>query len=135
MKTDSVDAYIRQYPKEVQRILRTIRELIRNEAPDAVERIAYGIPTFSLNGNLVHFAAFKNHIGFYPTSSGIRTFEAELKKYVHAKGSVQFPLDRAIPYSLIRRIVAFRIAENGQKASRRRTLRSASRRHSPATNH
>ena len=107
----TIDAYIAGFPVEVQEILGKVRELIRKEAPEAEEAIKYQIPTFVLNGNLVHFAAFKKHIGLYPTPSGIAAFERELTAYTNAKGSVQFPLDRPIPYSLIRRIVAFRVTE------------------------
>jgi len=111
----SVEKYMKQFPQEVQDILHEIRSLVRKEAPEATERIAYGLPTFYLNGNLVHFGAYRNHIGLYPTSSAIRKFEDQLQKYAHAKGSVQFPLDRPIPYALIRRIVAFRVRENRRK--------------------
>ncbi len=89
---------------------------IRKAAPDAEETISYQIPTFTLKGNLVHFAAFKKHIGFYPTSTGIREFEKELSVYEGAKGSVQFPLDRSIPYDLISKIVKFRVRENLDRA-------------------
>lgn len=106
-----IDAYIAGFPEDVQQILSKIRELIRREAPDAEEAIKYQIPTFVLNGNLVHFAAFKKHIGLYPTPSGIAAFARELAEYTNAKGSVQFPLDRPIPYPLIRKIVAFRVKE------------------------
>lgn len=93
-------------------IVVNIRKLIAQLTPDAVETIAYGIPTFKLNGkNLVHFAAYKHHIGFYPTPSAVGAFEKELGGYVHAKGSVQFSLDQAIPYDLIKRMVQFRVDE------------------------
>jgi uncharacterized protein YdhG (YjbR/CyaY superfamily) len=96
-------------------ILEKIRVTIRKAAPDAEEKIGYGIPTFTLKGNLVHFAAFKKHIGFYPTSSGIEKFKQELSVYEGAKGSVQFPLDKPIPFGLISKIVKFRVQENLKK--------------------
>jgi uncharacterized protein YdhG (YjbR/CyaY superfamily) len=100
------------FPKEVQKKLETIRKLIRKLAPEAQEKISYQMPTFYLNGNLVHFAAFKNHIGLYPTPSGISAFQEELSNYRNAKGSVQFPLDEALPLDLIGRIVKYRIEKN-----------------------
>lgn len=112
MKYDTIDEYIAQFPPDVRNILIKLREIIHEAAPDATEKISYQMPTFWLNGNLVHFAAFKNHIGFYPTPDGIIGFKDELSIYKNAKGSVQFPLDRPIPYDLISRIVRFRIAEN-----------------------
>jgi uncharacterized protein YdhG (YjbR/CyaY superfamily) len=111
-KCENVDEYIAEFPADVQKILTKIRSTIRKSAPKAGEKIAYGIPTFTLNGNLVHFAAFKNHIGFYPDPSGIDAFARELSPYESAKGSVQFPLDQPIPYDLISRIVRFRVQEN-----------------------
>jgi len=108
---DQIDAYMDGFPTETQALLRRMRELIRTEAPEATEKISYGMPTFFLRGNLVHFAAYAGHIGFYPTPSGIDAFAAELEPYKHAKGSVQFPLDRPLPEDLIRRIVRFRVAE------------------------
>ena len=93
-----------------------MRQTIRKAAPEAEEAIAYHMPTFKLNGkNLVHFAAFKNHIGFYPTPSGIEAFIKELSSYKGAKGSVQFPLDKPIPYDLVKKIVIFRVKENRKK--------------------
>ena len=85
--------------------------LIHKEAPGATEKISYGVPTFYLNGNLVHFGAQKNHIGLYPTSSGVNNFEKELKNYAHSTGAIRFPFDRPIPYALIRKIVKFRVKE------------------------
>jgi uncharacterized protein YdhG (YjbR/CyaY superfamily) len=90
-------------------------QAIREAAPEAVDAISYQIPTFKLNGNLVHFAAFKNHIGFYPTPSGIEAFKKELSLYKGAKGSVQFPIDKPVPYDLVRKIVLFRVKENQKK--------------------
>jgi uncharacterized protein YdhG (YjbR/CyaY superfamily) len=114
--TKSMDSYISRFPKEVQKILERVRSTIREAAPDAEETINYGIPTFTLKGNLVHFAAFKNHIGFYPAPSGIEKFKNELSVYEGAKGSVQFPLDQPIPLDLISRITKFRVKENLERA-------------------
>jgi len=121
MKSDtptskSIDTYISAYPKEVQILLQKVRDTIHSAAPDAQETIAYGIPTFTLNGNLVHFGGFKNHIGFYPAPSGTKEFERELSKYEGAKGSVKFPLDQPLPLALITKIVKFRMKENLAKA-------------------
>lgn len=113
---DTIDAYIAGAPKEAQAILKKIRALIKKEAPDAVEAIKYGMPTFILGGNLVHFAAFKNHIGFYPIPTGIEKFKKEIGVYEWAKGSVQFPLGEPMPYDLIRKITAFRVKENLARA-------------------
>jgi uncharacterized protein YdhG (YjbR/CyaY superfamily) len=108
-----VDAYIRAFPKEVQKILKEVRAAIKEAAPGSVEAIKYQMPTFMRNGkNLVHFAAWKNHIGFYPTPSGTSAFKKELSKYKGAKGSVQFPIEKPIPLSLIKRIVKYRVKEN-----------------------
>lgn len=118
--TASIDEYIAGFPTDVQEILQRIRQVIREEAPAAQEAIRYRMPTFRLNGNLVHYAAFQNHIGFYPTPTGIAEFEQELAAYKGGKGSVQFPLNQPIPYDLIRRIVRFRVAENQAKAAKNR---------------
>lgn len=108
----TIDEYIETFTKDVQSILEKTRETIRKAAPGAVEAISYQIPTFKLNNkNLVHFAAFKNHIGFYPTPSGIEAFKKELSQYKGANGSVQFPLNRPIPYDLLEKIVIFRSKE------------------------
>jgi uncharacterized protein YdhG (YjbR/CyaY superfamily) len=115
----SIDEYISAFPDDVQKILQEVRAVIKSEAPDAKEMINYGMPTFQLHGNLVHFAAFKKHLGFYPTPSGIEAFQAELAPYVSAKGSVQFPLDQPIPYDLIRRITAYRVKETMATANTR----------------
>ena len=112
-----IDAYIAAFPEEVQAILKKIRTTIQNAAPDGEETINYGIPTFTLKGNLVHFAGFKKHIGFYPTPTGIDKFKKELSVYEGAKGSVQFPLDKPIPYDLISKIVKFRVQENLERAA------------------
>jgi uncharacterized protein YdhG (YjbR/CyaY superfamily) len=111
----SIDEYIAQFPAEIQQKLQEIRAVIHAAAPEATEKISYQMPTFCLHGNLVHFAAFKKHIGFYPVPSGIAAFEEELAPYKRSKGAVQFPLDEPIPTELIGRIVQFRVAENLQK--------------------
>lgn len=111
-----IDEYIAGFPEEVQEILEKIRATIREAAPDAQEAISYQMPTFKFHGNLVHFAAFKKHIGFYPVPSGIEAFKEKLSAYKQGKGSVQFPLDEPIPYELISRIVEFRVKENLRKA-------------------
>ena len=111
----TIDEYIKTFPEDVQSILEKMRQTIRKAAPEAEEAISYQIPTFKLNGNLVHFAAFKNHIGFYPTSSGIEAFKKELSPYKGAKGSVQFPIEKPIPYDLVKKIVIFRMKENLEK--------------------
>lgn len=116
MAVQTIDDYIREAPENVQEILQALRLLIQEEAPEAEEAIKYQMPTFVLNGNLVHFAAFKNHIGFYPVPSGIAAFQQELAPYKQGKGSVQFPLNQPMPDDLIRRIVRFRLAENLEKA-------------------
>ena len=109
----TIDEYIRTFPKDVQTILEKMRKTIREAAPGAVETISYQMPTFKLNGKgLVYFAAFKNHIGFYPIPSGVEAFEKELSSYKQGKGSVQFPIDQPVPYDLVRRIVTFRVNEN-----------------------
>jgi uncharacterized protein YdhG (YjbR/CyaY superfamily) len=116
----TIDEYIAQQPADVQPILQQIRSVIREVAPEATEKISYQMPTFYLNGNLVHFAAYKQHIGFYPTPSGAEQFEQELSAYKRSKGAVQFPLDQPMPYELIRRMVQFRAAENASKPARRK---------------
>ena len=108
----TIDEYISFFPKPVQQRLRAIRELVAKLAPDAQEKISYQMPTFYLNGNLVHFAAFKSHIGFYPTPHGIEAFQKELSKYKNGKGSVQFPLDEPLLLKLIERMVKYRIEKN-----------------------
>jgi len=121
MKTDqtaprNIDEYIAGFPRDVQEILEQMRLTIREAAPDAEETISYRMPTFTLKGNLVHFAAHKKHIGLYPTPSGIEKFEDELSAYRSSKGAVQFPLDRPIPFDLISEIVKFRVKENLERA-------------------
>ena len=120
VKFESIDEYISQFSVEIQEILETLRNVIQESAPDAIEKISYQIPTFHLHGNLVHFAAYKNHIGFYPTSSGIAAFIHELSEYTSSKGAVQFPIDRPVPYELISKITKFRVAENIKKAEEKK---------------
>ncbi len=112
----SIDEYIAAFPEEIQTILEEIRATIQASAPDAEEKFSYQMPTFALKGNLVHFAAFKNHIGFYPTPSGTEAFKEEIARYQGAKGSIRFPLDEPMPLDLIARIVKMRVAENLKKA-------------------
>jgi uncharacterized protein YdhG (YjbR/CyaY superfamily) len=112
----TMDEYIAGFPKDVQEKLEGIRMTIKKAAPDAQEKISYQIPTFYLKGNLVHFAGFKDHISFFPTSSGRENFKNELSVYKGAKGTVRFPLDEPIPYDLISRIVVFRVKENLERA-------------------
>ena len=113
----TIDEYIATFPNEVQQILGELRATIRKAAPDAEETINYQIPTFTLKGNLVHFAAYKKHIGFYPTPSGIEKFKEELAIFEGAKGSVKFPIDKPLPFGLISKIVRFRVIENLEKAA------------------
>ena len=109
----TIDEYIKTFPEDVQSILEKMRQTIKEAAPGSVEAISYQMPTFKLNGkNLVHFAAFKNHIGFYPIPSGIEAFKKELSSYKQGKGSVQFPMDKPIPYDLVKMIVNYRAKEN-----------------------
>lgn len=108
----SIDEYISKSPAEVQEILKTLRKVIKESAPNAEEKMSWQMPTFVLHGNLVHFAACKNHIGFYPAPSGIDAFKDELSEYKGAKGSIQFPIKKPLPYELISKIVKFRVAEN-----------------------
>jgi uncharacterized protein YdhG (YjbR/CyaY superfamily) len=114
-KFDNIDVYIASFPEETRKLLEELRATIRKAAPEAKETINYGMPTFTLKGNLVHFAAFKNHIGFYPTPSGIEAFKKDLAAYEGAKGSVKFPLVKPVPFDLISKIVKFRVKENMEK--------------------
>lgn len=120
-KVGNIDTYIASFPAETQKLLKQIREIIKEAAPDAEEKMGYGIPTFTLQGNLVHFASFKNHIGFYPAPSGIVAFRKELVAYKNSKGAVQFPIDKAIPFGLIAKIVKFRVKENLAKAKAKKS--------------
>jgi len=113
----NIDEYIAGFPPEIQEILQKIRLTIRKAAPKAEEAIKYMMPTFTLNGNLVHFAAFKNHIGFYPAPKGIEAFKDELAAYELSKGTIRFPLDKPIPYTLIGKIVKLRVTQNLEKSA------------------
>ena len=112
----SIDEYIAGFPRETQKVLEELRALIKAAAPDATETISYAIPTFDLNGHLVHFAGYEKHVGFYPTRTGVEAFREELKPYKSGKGSVQFRLGRPLPADLIRRIVESRVAANVGRA-------------------
>ncbi|MCB0379669.1 MAG: DUF1801 domain-containing protein [Flavobacteriales bacterium] len=112
----SIDDYIATFPTEVQTMLKEIKETIKKAAPEASEKISYAMPTFYLNGNLVHFAAYKNHIGFYPAPSGLIAFADEIASFKNSKGAVQFPLNQPIPLKLVEKIVKFRVTENLAKA-------------------
>ena len=113
---NDIDEYVALFPEEMRSILEELRGVIIEAAAEVEEAISYQMPTFKLNGNLVHFAAFKHHIGFYPGASGIANFEEELSPYAHAKGSIQFPIDGPIPLDLVRKIVVFRVKENRSKS-------------------
>lgn len=115
-KFNTIDEYISVFPKDIQEILKKVRQTIKKSAPQAEEIISYQMPAFRLNGNLVYFAALKDHIGFYPTSSGVAVFKKELSKYATSKGTIRFPLDKPIPFDLVRKIVKFRVQENLAKA-------------------
>jgi uncharacterized protein YdhG (YjbR/CyaY superfamily) len=116
----NIDDYIATFPKNVQHTLRELRSAIKESAPEAEETISYGMPTFKLNGNLVHFAAYEKHIGFYPTASAILAFKERLSIYKQSKGAVQFPIDGPIPLDIVREMVRFRVKENLTKGARRR---------------
>lgn len=118
IKVQSVDEYIKIFPPDVQKILQQVRRVIKETAPDAEEAISYGMPGYKLNGSLVYFAAYKNHIGFYAIPTGHEKFKKELSAYKGGKGSVQFPLDKPVPFSLIEKIVKFRLKENLKKKER-----------------
>lgn len=111
----TLEEYILQFPIEIQTILRELRAFIEELVPEATQKISYQMPTFYLYGNLVHFAAHKNHIGFYPAPSAIEAFQDEISRYKWAKGSVQFPLNEPMPYELIKKMVLFRVKENTNK--------------------
>lgn len=117
----NVDAYIARYPSDVQAILQRIRRILRDAAPDAKESISYGIPTFTLNGVLLYFAAFKNHIGLYPPVKGDAGLEKAIAPWAGEKGNLRFPLDQPIPWDLLTRIAKFRVKQNLAKAAARRT--------------
>lgn len=113
----TIDAYIATFPASTQALLQQMRSTITKAAPKAEEAISYGMPTFKLQGNLVHFAGYKNHIGFYPAPSGIVNFAEDLKKYQTSKGAIQFPIDEKLPLALVTKIVKFRVKENLAKAA------------------
>jgi uncharacterized protein YdhG (YjbR/CyaY superfamily) len=121
MKKDSIvpetiNEYIMGFPEDIQEKLEALRATIRKAAPEAEETISYAMPTFYLKGNLVHFAVFKNHIGFYPAPSGIETFKEELSPYKTSKGAAQFPIDKPLPLGLVSKIVKYRVKQNLEKA-------------------
>lgn len=115
LDSPDVDAFIQGYPPEIRNLLAQLREVIRRNAPDAIEKISYGIPTFELGGNLVHFSGYARYIGFYPGAEGIAAFAGELSRYIRGKGSVRFPVDEPLPLELIARIVRFRVGRNLEK--------------------
>ena len=115
----NINAFIADFPAEIQAILEQIRATIQQAAPDAKEAIKYGMPTFILNGNLVHFAAYKNHFGFYPAPTGIDAFIDDLAVYRTGKGTIQFPIDKPIPFDLITKVVKFRVEENLKKRKKK----------------
>lgn len=119
----NTDEYIATFPKETQEVLQQVRTAIKTSAPKAEEIISYGMPAFKLHGMLVYFAGYKQHIGFYPTASGIAAFKNELSKYKNAKGSVQFPLDKPMPIALIKKMVKFRVKENLEKEEIKKQLK------------
>jgi uncharacterized protein YdhG (YjbR/CyaY superfamily) len=118
----TIDEYINTFPEAVRKILNQLRQTIHEAAPEAEETINYQMPTFTLHGNLVHFAAFKNHIGFYPTPTGIEAFQQDLAPYKGAKGSVQFPIDQPLPLPLIRKMVKYRVKENLERSARKKKV-------------
>ena len=115
----SIDHYISEFPISTQTLLQELRLIIRESAPAASEKISYQMPTFYQNGNLVHFAAYERHIGFYPGAKAVQVFESELSNYKTSKGAIQFPIDQPIPIELIKKIVEFRIAENSAKPKKK----------------
>jgi uncharacterized protein YdhG (YjbR/CyaY superfamily) len=118
IKAKNIDEYIAGFPEDIQQILEELRATIKKAAPGAEETISYGIPAFKLNGMLVWFAAFKNHIGFYPTPTGIEAFKKELSVYNEGKGSVQFPIDKPLPLNLVTKMVKYRAKKNLEKAKK-----------------
>lgn len=126
--TTAIDLYIAAFPAATQKLLQQVRATIRKAAPDAEEKIGYGIPTFTLHGNLVHFAGYKQHIGFYPGADGIAHFSKEMSAYKQSKGAVQFPLDKALPLALITKITKYRVKQNIEK-QKEKTLRTCPKGH------
>lgn len=121
----NIDEYIELFPTEVQSKLKELRQVIKTAAPDAEEKIGYQMPTFVLKGNLVHFAAYKNHIGFYPTPSGIEAYRDEFSIYEGSKGAIRFPIDKPLPFDLISRVVKFRVIENLKRAEQKTEQKKA----------
>jgi uncharacterized protein YdhG (YjbR/CyaY superfamily) len=119
-KPTDIDSYIADFPETTQALLQQIRATIQAAAPEATETINYAIPTFVYHGNLVHFAGYKQHIGFYPGAAGIEAFKEEIRQYKWAKGSVQFPLNEPLPLDLVTRIVTYRLAQNAAKAVKKK---------------
>lgn len=117
-----IDSYIEEFPEKVQKLLKQMRATIRKAAPQAEEAIRYAIPTFILNGNLVHFAGFKNHIGFYPAPTGIEAFKKEVAQYESGKGTLQFPLDKPLPLTLVAKIVKYRVKQNLEKSTNKKKV-------------
>ena len=125
-KPQNIDEYIAGFPADVQEVLQQVRETIKHVEPALEETISYAIPTFTLNNsNLVHFAGFKNHIGFYPAPTGSEAFNAELSVYKTGKGSVQFPLGKPMPLDLITRIVKFRVKESSEKTGKKKQVKNS----------
>jgi uncharacterized protein YdhG (YjbR/CyaY superfamily) len=128
-----IDEYIAGFPTKVQKILQKVRKTIQRAAPDAAEAISYAIPTFKLNGNLVHFAGYQNHVGFYPAPQGVAEFEVDMARYGAGKGTARFPLDEPIPYDLIARITTFRVGKNMESTAAKSTKRRAAKKSKPST--
>lgn len=116
-QVSSIDEYLKEFPASTKKMLETLRKTIQQTAPDATERISYGMPCFYAKGNLVYFAGYKGHIGFYPSSSGIAAFRQELTDFEFSKGAIRLPLDKPLPLALIKRIVKYRLQENFDKAA------------------
>ncbi|MDB5120636.1 MAG: hypothetical protein JWN56_1854 [Sphingobacteriales bacterium] len=117
--TNNVDEYITGFPKETQLLLEKLRATIKNAAPEAEEMISYQMPAYKFHGMLVYFGGYKNHIGFYPTGSGIEIFKEEIKDLKYSKGTIQFPLDKPLPLDLVTKIVVFRVMQNLEKSAKR----------------
>jgi uncharacterized protein YdhG (YjbR/CyaY superfamily) len=117
----TIDEYISVFDPKIQMALNELRNFIKSEVPEATEKISYGMPTFYLNGNLVHFAAFKDHYGFFPGPSGIDEFEKALAPYRSGKGTLRFPLDKPIPWKIIKKVIQFRVKENVDKIKTKKT--------------
>lgn len=119
-KPATIEEYIAAFPASTQKVLKQVHSCIKNAAPSAEEAIGYGIPTYKLNGNLVHFGGYKQHVGFYPAPAGIKAFEKELAVYKSSKGAVQFPLNEPMPLTLIAKIVKFRVKQNLEKPAKKK---------------